>query len=111
MSDRRPATTIQELDVHLGYLQVAIKDLQGTVSAMATKRDIEALAERMDTFASKDDLARLERRVNDEDAVSTLKRWASVATSIMAIVALCAATWAAVSYIVHVSDALKVVAP
>ena len=75
MSDRRPATTIPELDVHLGYLQAAIRDLQSSVSSMATKDDITALAARMETFATKEELAHLAKRVDNDTTVSRLRRW------------------------------------
>ena len=107
MSDRRPATTIPELDVHLGYLQSAIKELQGTVSSMATKEDITAIAERMETFATKEELARLERRVENDTTVSRLRRWGALATSVMAIFGFCVALWAGIGYVVRVQDQIQ----
>lgn len=107
MSDRRPATTIPELDVHLGYLQAAIKEVQSTISVMATKRDITELAERMDTFATKEELALLAKRVEDDTTVSRLKRWGSIATSVMAIFGFCVALWAGIGYVVRVQDQIQ----
>lgn len=107
MSDRRPATTIPELDVHLGYLQAAIRDLQGTVSGMATKKDITEIAERLETFATKEELAHLARRVDNDTTVSRLKRWGAIATSVMAIFGLCVALWAGVGYVVRAHDAIQ----
>lgn len=109
MLERRPATTIPELDVHLGYVQQALKELQGAVENMATKQDITRLAERMNTFATKEELARLEAKVDGDTAESKLKRWAGLATSIMTIITLCVAVWAGITYIVHAQDALQAV--
>ena len=53
MSERRPATTIGELDVHIGYLQQEIKSVATALSGMATKADIEAITKRMDEMATK----------------------------------------------------------
>ena len=107
MNDRRPATTIPELDVHLGYLQSAIKELQGTVSSMATKDDIAAIADRMETFATKEELARLAKRVEDDTTVSRLRRWGAIATSVMAIFGFCVALWAGIGYVVRVQDSIQ----
>ena len=107
MSERRPATTIPELDVHLGYLQAAISDLQKSVSSMATKNDITLLAERMDSFATKEELARLEKKIEDDTTSSKLARLGSIATSVMAIFGVCVALWAGVTYVVHAQDAIQ----
>lgn len=107
MHERRPATTIPELDVHLGYVQQALKELQGAVENMATKQDITRLAERMNTFATKEELARLEAKLDGETTESKLKRMAGLATSIMSIIALCVAVWAGVTYVVHAQDAIE----
>lgn len=53
MSERRPATTIGELDVHIGYLQQEIKSVATALSGMATKADIELLTKRMNEMATK----------------------------------------------------------
>jgi hypothetical protein len=106
MSDRRPAATIPELDVHLGYVQQAIGDLQRVVAGMATKQDITDLAARMDTFATKEELDRLRKSIDDETTVSKLSRWGAIATSVMAIFGVCVALWAGVAYIVRTQDAI-----
>lgn len=106
MSERRPAATIQELDVHLGYVQQAIGDIQRVVASMATKQDITELAKRMDSFATKDELERLSRRLDGETAGSKLKRLASAATSLMAIITLVVVCWAGITYVVHMGDFL-----
>lgn len=107
MSERRPATTIQELDVHLGYVQQAIGDIQRLVASMATKQDITELAKRMESFATKDELQRLASRIEGETTGSKLKKLASVATSLMAIITLVVVCWAGITYVVHVSDSLQ----
>lgn len=107
MDERRPATTIPELDVHLGYVQAALKELRGAVENMATKQDITRLAERMNTFATKEELARLEAKLEGETTESKLKRFAGLATSLMSIIALLVAVWAGVTYVVHAQDAIE----
>lgn len=108
---RRPASSIEELDIHLGYVQEALRSIQESVKGMATKEDIRELSIRMGTFATKDELAALAKRVEDEATGSKLKRLAGTATSIMALIALASVTWAAVVYIVHLSDAVAVAKP
>ena len=52
MSERRPATTIGELDVHIGYLQKEVKSVAIVYQAWAPA-DIEAITKRMDEMATK----------------------------------------------------------
>jgi hypothetical protein len=73
---------------------------------MATKEDITLLADRMDSFATKEELARLERKIEDETTASKISRWGAIATSVMAIFGLCVALWAGVTYIVRTQDAI-----
>lgn len=108
MPDRRPATTISELDVHLGYVQQALRDLQAAVGDMATKQDITHLAERMDTFATKDELARLEAKLDSESTPNKIKRWGGLATSISAIMALVIAVVVGVATVTRVADTVPV---
>lgn len=108
---RRAASSIEELDIHLGYVQEALRSIQESVRGMATKEDIRELSTRMGSFATKDELAALAQRVEDEAAGRKLKRLAGVATSLMALIALASVTWAAVVYIVHFSDAVQAAKP
>lgn len=106
MHERRPATTIPELDVHLGYVQQALKELQGAVENMATKQDITRLAERMNTFATKEELARLEAKLDAESTPNKIRRWGSLATSISAILALVIAVVVGVATVTRVADSV-----
>lgn len=42
MSDRRPATTIGELDIHLGFLMEELKEVRSTLDQLATKEWVSA---------------------------------------------------------------------
>jgi len=42
MSDRRPATTIGELDIHLGFVMDELRDMRGTLDRLATKEWVSA---------------------------------------------------------------------
>lgn len=42
MSDRRPAQTIGELDIHLGFVMDELRDMRGTLDRLATKEWVSA---------------------------------------------------------------------
>lgn len=78
MSERRAATTIGELDIHLSNVQDALRELRGAVSNMATRDDIEAIAERLDEFATKEELRMLESRLIPDTVPGVVKRAGAV---------------------------------
>ncbi len=53
MTDRRPAQTIGELDIHLSNMQVRLQELASVMQNMATKSDIEGIRLSMSTLATK----------------------------------------------------------
>lgn len=64
--DRRPATSIAELDLHISYLQRDLSRVLQAVPNMATKEDIAKLEVRMSQFVTRDELAsRLEEATRD----------------------------------------------
>ncbi len=79
MSERRSATTIGELDLHLSYVQAALTELQQSVAAMATRADFEQLAARMDGLATKAELKALEDKLAGDSVPGTFSRLSDVA--------------------------------
>jgi acyl CoA:acetate/3-ketoacid CoA transferase alpha subunit len=53
MTDRLPAQTIGELDIHLSNVQSRLGELVASMSNMATKSDIEGIKLSMSTLATK----------------------------------------------------------
>ena len=70
MSERRPAQTIGELDIHLSNLQSRITELVAAQQAMAnnvaSKSDIEGLRHSMSALATKAELAAEIKAIRDE---------------------------------------------
>lgn len=106
MSERRPATTIAELDLHLSYVQRDLAEVSRALAAMATKADIQDILERMKTFATREELQRLRDQVEADKPSSRLKRWATVATHIMAIVGVASLLYAVFANGVRLADSV-----
>jgi hypothetical protein len=70
MSERRPAQTIGELDIHLSNLQSRITELvaaqQQMANNVASKSDIEGLRHSMSALATKAELAAEIKAIRDE---------------------------------------------
>ena len=88
MSDRRAATTIGELDIHLSILQRQMSDISAAVGGMATKEDIQAIANQMKDFATKEELKSAEARWQKESLTNTLDRWLSIGTRLGVFIAV-----------------------
>lgn len=101
MGERRAATTVQELDIHLGYVQQNLARLIEAVAEMATKEDIRQLNDRMQSFATREELLELEKRLNALTLPSLFDRWASTVTKIGAVAAVVAAGAGAFAAVVH----------
>ena len=41
MSDRRPAQTIGELDIHLGFVMDELRDIRGTLGPLVTRAEVD----------------------------------------------------------------------
>lgn len=113
MSDRRSATTIGELDTHLGYVLDNLSDLREAVSNMATRSEIEKLAGRLDLMATRAELKAIESRLDGESMGSRFSRAASLAAKLLTVIALLVALWGAVVVVVRFSDQVRpfVIAP
>lgn len=57
MSDRRPATTIGELDIHISNLQSRMTEVLSAMQNTATKADIEGIKISMSSLATKAEVA------------------------------------------------------
>jgi len=98
MSERRPATTIGELDIHLGHIQGELGRLAAAVNNMATRDDIATLTSRIEKMATKDELKAVEDRLSKDSVPGTFDRWGGAATKGMAIVGLVSAVYAAIKH-------------
>lgn len=66
MSDRRPAQTIGELDVHLGHVQERLAALGSLMQQMATKADLDRIELAMSQMATKAEVAAEVKAIRDE---------------------------------------------
>lgn len=76
MSERRPATTIGELDIHLSHIQGDMVRIAAAVNNMATREDIATLTNRLEKMATKEEVRALEERLSKDSVPSTFDRWA-----------------------------------
>lgn len=89
--DRVGATTIGELDVHLGYLQRDIREFGERLREMATRDDIDALRAEMKELATRKELTALEDKVNGQSAksiVHLITQWAAMIIMLAGAVAI-----------------------
>lgn len=98
MSERRPATTFGELDIHLGHIQDNIASLATAVNNMATRDDIAKLTTRIELMATKEELRATEIRLAQDGVKSTFETWAHWITRAGAVAAV---VYSAVSLIQH----------
>jgi hypothetical protein len=66
MSERRPAQTIGELDIHLGNVQSRLTDIAHVMQGMATKSDITRIEATMAQLATKAEVAAEIKAIRDE---------------------------------------------
>lgn len=94
------AQTVSELNLHLVYLQRDVSKLLEAIPLMATRADIDALARRLDGYATQDevrsirvDMEELRQQVETSSVRGSVKSWAEWAqrlSAIAAFVAVCA---------------------
>jgi hypothetical protein len=79
MTERRPATTIGELDIHLGFIMEELRGLraqqQEMLQMLATKREVD------------DAIARLDKRIDEESATMFFNKMKNVAIWVTVIAA------------------------
>lgn len=92
MTERRPATTIGELDIYLSNLQAGLVEMRDTLRNMATKDDIRQITASLVTFATKEELRAAEARLREDSVPSVAKRFgngmvlaAATLTAVMAM--------------------------
>jgi hypothetical protein len=77
MTERRPATTIGELDIHLGFLMEELRDIrqrqESMVSMLATKQEVA------------DQIAALRTQIAENSPRSFWKRLTEIAVGIVAM--------------------------
>jgi len=99
--ERRAATTIGELDLHLGYVQQEIARLVDAVGDMATKQDIQELEQRMNGFALKADVEAVGRRLDALESRKPFDEMLAKITRVGGAMAAMGAIGAFLAYIVH----------
>lgn len=76
MSDRRPAQTIGELDIHLGFVMDELRDMRGTLDRLATKEWVSTK------------IADLELKIEANTPRSVWKRITEMAVGVTALAAM-----------------------
>lgn len=104
MSERRAATTIGELDIHLSNVQSAVERLTAAMGQMATKDDVRELSDRMSTFATKAELAEVARKLESDSAPSTFWRLVERFTKLGGAFAVGVALFGMLAVIVRYAD-------
>lgn len=99
--DRRAASTIGELDLHISYIQQSLRDVLHKVEDMATKQDIKELEARMSQFVTKEELTHLEERLRADSVTSKFDTWLSWITKIGGAGAVIAAAIGGIAAAVH----------
>jgi len=108
MSERRAATTIGELDIHLSNVQASVERLTTAMGNMATKDDVRQLSDRMQTFATKAELAEVARRLEEDSAPSTFWRIVGGFTKIGAAVVVAVTMFGLVTAVTRFADKISV---
>ena len=98
MSERRPAQTIGELDIHVGNVQETQKQLLDRLSLMATKSDLDAVINR---------IIALEERVEQQTVTSWFNKTTNVILRLGAVGGVIGAAWVAIKVAVHILDGIK----
>jgi len=107
MSDRRPATTIAELDIHLSHMQARISDLASAVQTMASnaasKADIADIRSDMTQFVTRAEveakLQMLAQEVERNKPSTMLRNFAALLAGIAALGAVVAMVLAVSEFI------------
>lgn len=66
MTERRPAQTIGELDIHLSNVQSRLVEIQHVMQGMATKTDVTRIETAMAQLATKAEVAAEIKAIRDE---------------------------------------------
>lgn len=111
--ERPPAKSIETLDLHLLYVQRQLAKLVDAMPLMATKADIDALARRLDGYATQDevrslrlDLEQVRQQIDTGSMRSQIDRWGNLAQRAAAIIAFLAGG----AYFIHgLLESVKVV--
>lgn len=72
---RKPAVSLEIVDVHLDYLRDDMRKVLAAIATMATKEDLRALEHRMQSFVTRQEFDVLATQVKAGSIPSTLERW------------------------------------
>lgn len=99
MSERRPATTIGELDIHLWNVMQAIEEVQKTLGTLATKSYVD------------DQVRQINERIQESKPSTQLKNIAAVLSAILVVVAFMGVVYEVMSVVRDIKAVLPVKAP
>ena len=101
MSDRRPATTIGELDIHLSNVMDTLSQLQ------ASSKNTQDMIARLATRDYVDDQVRLvNEKIHQARPTTQLKSLAGIVGSILVLVTFCGFMIEAVLFLQHIRQSL-----
>jgi hypothetical protein len=97
--ERRPATTIGELDVHLSYVGDELREIRQKLQNMATTEDIQDLSNRLQNYATLKDLRALEEKVNNNSLWAAMTTFRGILATFVVFVAAVSAAAAVLNWI------------
>lgn len=105
MSERRPATTIGELDIHLSNVMDTLSQLQ------ATSKSTQDMISRLATREYVDDQVRQVRdTIHQSKPTTQLKSLAGIVGSILVLVTFCGFMFEAVLFLQHIRQSMPAIA-
>jgi hypothetical protein len=92
MTERRPAQTIGELDVHLSHVQSRLAEMALLMQTMATKNDVTRIESAMSQLATKAEVAAeihaIREEVNRIKPANILRQFVLLCAAVAAVGAL-----------------------
>jgi hypothetical protein len=100
----RPTISLDVVDIHLDYLRKDMRAVLAAIATMATKDDIRALENRMQSFVTRSEFETLASQVKSSSIGSAFDRGLSLATRVGAAAAVFIAAGGGLAAIVHWFD-------
>ena len=104
MSERRPAQTIGELDIHLSNVQLRLSEIALAMQGMATKADVDRIEKSMAQLATKAELDAEVKAIRDELQRTRPGTLLKQAVTLLAAVAIAATVFGIAAEIFRVVD-------
>lgn len=100
----KPTISLDVVDIHLDYLRKDMRAVLAAIATMATKDDIRALENRMQSFVTRSEFDTLANQVKTGSIGSAFDRGLSLFTRIGAAIAVLVAVGGMVAAVVHFLD-------